>query len=387
MNSKNFNHYKFLIYLVNCAINEKKAETYFFDIDFDYLYKIAEETMFASVIYNVLLSSSNRSEISNETIKKFEDNYNKNLFKDINQQFELKSIIEFCEKNKIKNLPLKGSVLKYIFPRTDIRVMGDIDIWVEKDGIKKVKNYLKDNDYKLKNTNSYNSEYIKEPVMILELHNLITVSQNKDIFEYLNNTVIDNLINSDNYNYSYKMKIEDLYLHILEHCVKHYEIGGISIKMLTDFYILNKKYISKFNAEKISKLNKQIEVFGYTNINRTIVDLSYKWFSINGEGLCNDEFSNCIINNRSYGTLQNAIINSNYKKINLFHYTLRWLFPPVKRIKKLYYTALTKPYLVPFYYFVWWGERINIYLIKRQKNINHLKKVKKSIDSAKKRNQ
>ena len=380
--NKRINHFKYLLYLVSCAVNDVCADKYYDNIDFKYLLEISDETTLASVIYNTLLTCKNNQEIDKEVLNEFKDIFNQNVFREINQKYELDKMINFCEKNKIKNIPLKGSVLKHDYPYTYLRVMGDVDLWVEEKGIKIIDEYLIKDGYELIIAKSQNIEYIKKPTMIFEVHMLLSELVDREIFNYLNYEAVENVIKDDNYDYSYKLNDVDFYLQILEHSLKHYEYSGISIKMVLDFYILKKKYYDKMSKNQKVQLNNLIEKFGFTELNEKIVNLALDWFSLDGVGLIDDEFSNYIIGNRTYGTSENLVLNENKGDCSTVKHTLRLLFPSPIKLKKLYYNLLKKPYLLPFYYIVWWLEKINIYFIKRDKKVTQ--KVK-FIDNANKK--
>lgn len=83
---------------------------------------------------------------------------------------KLQKISSMLEESNIEYIPLKGITMKSIYPKLELRRMGDIDIYVDEKDIEKV-NYIMselqftpcgrtDYDYKFKNP-KYDFEMVK----------------------------------------------------------------------------------------------------------------------------------------------------------------------------------------------------------------------------------
>ncbi len=382
-----FDHYKYLIYLVNCAINESLPSYTPQNIDFSKIIKLGKRLSIASLLYPILKDLKNDT-LTPEILKQYKDNYDKHLYKDIIQQEDIKNFINFCEEQKIKNVPLKGSVVKHYYPQTYMRTMGDIDIWVDKERLSDVDKYLISLGFECKEKSTTDDKYIKKPISVFEVHKEVTRKE-FSTSSYFNQTVFENLEPNGDYKYSFNFSKTDLYLHLVDHAAKHFVEGGLSTKMLLDFYVVNENFKKTLSKTDFINIDKKLENLNYKVFNDTITNLAYNWFVPNGTGLEDDEISKYIISSGLFGTAQNlykyksAVEN---KSKNLFFHILRWIFPTPTMIKQAFEKPNKKPYLIPLYYFVWWGWKFNIYVLKRTRNKENIKTVASGIKGAKNSN-
>ena len=118
----------YLIELVKCAVTDNIPSIPEKDIDWEFIYKLSKLHKILSTVYFGISKLpkeivSNIPHIDNYTLA-----YKKNLVLDANKTFELTRIKEQLGNHHVDYVLLKGSVIKYIYPDTSMRRMGDIDI-------------------------------------------------------------------------------------------------------------------------------------------------------------------------------------------------------------------------------------------------------------------
>ena len=293
-----------------------------------------------------------------------------NAYKTIAQDLELEEIAKHFKENEICFLPMKGSVIKDLYPKHEYRNMADLDILVKRCDMKKAGVVLKKLGYDVVDTGGYHDIYNKEPYMHIEIHRSL-ISETIKNFDYYDNIWSSDRIYVLDDKYHYYLRDEDFYIFMIFHASKHFEDGGTGFRTFIDEYIYLKTK-TNLNFDNINQELKKINLTKFHNILKDSVDYI---FNHQEKDNINDvlEFISYIIDSGSYGNTLNAaasgvIMNGTKKK-----FILRRLFPTKEIMKAMYPTLKKAPYLLPFFY------------IKRLfKPIFHFRRYKKDYDQVKK---
>ena len=131
-------------------------------------------------------------------------------------------------------MKLKGTVLKYLYPHSEMRLMSDSDILIKEEQMPKIKGVMKSLGYEYRTSSDH--EWIwARPELTAELHKRIVASYQKDYFEYFDNGW--KLAKQIEGTYEYKMSKEDEFIYLFTHLAKHYRDSGIGIKHFADIYV------------------------------------------------------------------------------------------------------------------------------------------------------
>ena len=68
----------------------------------------------------------------------FAEDYDANIMLEATQALELENLAEEFEKAEIDYMPMKGSVVKYLYAMPDYRKSGDIDILIRPEDKKRI---------------------------------------------------------------------------------------------------------------------------------------------------------------------------------------------------------------------------------------------------------
>lgn len=267
------------------------------------------------------------------------------------QTYEVEQIVRAFEAEKIKYMLLKGSILKNLYPKPEMRTMGDADILIDMEQYSKVASLMEQLQFTFKKETDHEMIWSK-PTLLLELHKRIMTTYNKDYYRYYGNGwgLAHHVANSSHF----VMSPEDFYIFIFVHFTKHYRISGIGIKHLIDLWVyvegnqnLNWNYIEK----ELGKL--QLSQFHF-NIRKTIS----VWFEGGTDTNVSDLITSVIFNSGEYGTAEMAIINRSLQKgknssFKIKAYQVLYnIFLPYKEMKKRYAVLNKLPVLLPFMWVV-----------------------------------
>ena len=368
----------YLIHLIKCALDDKISEELPQGVAWNDVYKLAK---FHSIDNLVFYSVEKLSKKPNEELyKKWKESRDKAILKGITQLYERDFIIEQLTKAGIDICPLKGCIMKELYPSQDMRTMADLDILMDNNKAELVRKVFKEMGYTLDHIDEEGHDvYKKKPVMNVEMHHQLVSSDSlqNQILQYYEN-VWKRLMPDEKNTHLYRMSKEDFYIFHIAHLVKHYKLGGTGIRSFIDIYIYKKHYNDVLNWNYIYDELDKMDIKELAITFEKIVDA---WF---GEGVMDSEMEQMttyIITSGTYGLLERSdkrIVENDLKKSNnKFIYLVRRIFPNMKTMKRKYIILHTIPVVLPFC----WIHR----LIAGVLNKNKRKKIKLEAELLKKK--
>ncbi len=127
-----------------------------------------------------------------------------------NQTFELERIFSAFEEKGIDYLPIKGTVLKKLYPKPEMRVMGDADILINPEQYDVICSTMASLGFE-KGTESDHEIKWHSHSLYLELHNRIISPKSRDYFEYWKNPW-EKAINVSGHRYKFSDEDDFIYI-------------------------------------------------------------------------------------------------------------------------------------------------------------------------------
>lgn len=252
---------------------------------------------------------------------------------DAYQKNEIDKICNAFDENGIDYMPLKGILLKKIYPNSSMRTMGDADILIRNEQYERIKPLLVEMGYKELPESNHELPWSKSK-MFLELHKRLISTYNKDFYAYFRDGWGLAKLLPDKSNH-YQMREEDTFVYLFTHLVKHYRSGGIGIKHMTDLWVFLKAYPNLDQDYINSVLNKLMLLEFYNNVMKTLK----VWFA---DGEADDKtelITYTIFKSGAYGNYDDrlaALVIRDFKTENKKHNRVREiaeiLFPPYKKM-------------------------------------------------------
>lgn len=283
------------------------------------------------------------------------------------QMYATNKLFARFDENKIDYMPLKGTLLKKMYPLSEMREMGDADILIRTEQYDKIIPIMQSLGFTELLESDHEFVWNKQRIHI-ELHKRLIPSYNKDYYAYFGDGwSLGKPISNDSTHYA--MTAEDEFIYLFTHYAKHYRTAGIGIRHIVDLWVyrnnfknLNKKYL----LTEFKKL--QLDVF-YHNTMRTL-DV---WFKDLPSDDITQFITNTIFNSGVYGTheaqlLSDAIIASKQigtTKTARINKVLFLVFLPYKSMCQKYPILKKVSILLP----VMWVVRLFDVLLFRRENI------------------
>ncbi|MBQ3604038.1 MAG: nucleotidyltransferase family protein [Clostridia bacterium] len=253
-----------------------------------------------------------------------------------------REIYALLEREKIPYIPLKGAVVRGLYPEPWMRVSGDIDILVkEKDKQAATNAILESGGYELKKESAYDVAFVSPNGTLLELH--YRLFSDKKSVKRIPDVWASAECDGDS---EYRYKLNDgifCYYHIL-HMAKHLKNGGCGIRSFIDLRLIEQTY--NLDSDEVEKLLKKsgLSVFAYCARRLCAV-----WF----DGQKHDEqtlqLEKYILDGGVFGTEKTKIISQQQRTGGKRQYYLSKIFVPYRSLKYLYPALEKYPFLFPFY--------------------------------------
>lgn len=270
------------------------------------------------------------------------------------QFFEYNKITEAFNKNRIDYMPLKGILLKQIYPKPDMRSMSDIDILIKTEQYEKIKVMFSDMGYNEKKESNHELPWQKNNIYV-ELHKRIISTYNKDFYQHFGDGWKLGIADKEQ-PCRYEMRTEDAFVYLFTHFAKHYRSGGIGIKHMTDLWVYLKAYPSMDDSYIEDQLSSLKLLEFYKNVLKTLE----AWFSGAEPTEITDFITDVIFNSNSYGNHEDHIAGlmirsqktTGHKTNTRAREIVKTLFLPYRYMREKYPMLNKAPVLLPFMWIV-----------------------------------
>ena len=288
--------------LVRSAVKGEKAVLPN-DFNWTAALRLAKRHQIIPLIYYGIINSGIR--IPEDVFAQIENISYKRIAVSHNQLYELENLYRAFERGGIEYMPLKGAVIKQLYPKPEMRTMSDADILIKTEQYEKIRAIMRNDGFKEAVESDHELIWNKSNIH-LELHKRLIPSYNKDYYAYYGDGWKLAVPDTGS---RYKMSDEDTFIYIFTHYAKHYRDGGIGIRHITDLYIylsakpdLNKKYIEA----ELKKLNL-LDFY-----NNTVHTLNV-WLNGEKSDEMSDFITEKIFESGSYGTYKAHIMSGAVK--------------------------------------------------------------------------
>lgn len=216
--------------------------------------------------------------------------------------YDVEQIYEIFEKAKIPFMPLKGAVIRAIYPEPWMRTSCDIDILIKEDDLNRAIDVLKEElGYTSEENRNYHDISLYSPNGVhLELH--FSIMENMDSIDKLLCQVWSYSVLADGTEYQYRQTNEYLLFHHIAHMSYHFVSGGCGIKPFLDLHLMQQKM--KFDLQKVQEL---CSICGLQTFYDKVTELTKVWFERKPCDGIILKMQSYILQGGVYGTLENKV--------------------------------------------------------------------------------
>lgn len=337
--------------IIKRAIDPNCHQEINLDLDWEKVFAFGKLHKINPVLCEGLLSADLDATVK----KRFSDDYLKQALVHFSQANKLISLTNAFDENGIDYMIVKGSRLKALYPKPEMRVMVDMDILIRVNQYEKIKKCMLDLGFFEKGESDHEFIWDDNRFVNIELHKRLFPSYNPDFAKYFG-TGWERTKKQSEESCSFLMSPEDEYIFVFTHFAKHYRDGGIGIRHMLDLYLFEKRYPELDNEYIAAELTKLGLCEFYRNIKNTLL----VWFEDGEATEIASHITERIFSSGAYGTTErgnqaNALRVKNRSKTLLggkLKFIIQTAFPPLEAMKKKFGFLEKLPVLLPFAWIV-----------------------------------
>ena len=310
---------RYMLYLTACALNGKAPDRQRTgEMNTASLYRLSKRHSMSAIIY-MALDSAKALDTDSELKKLWCEDKDKAIRKSVLLDAELSQLGALLAENKIWYMPLKGSVLKRLYPKLGMREMADCDILFDEKHRETVRRIMQSRGYTCDSYGKGSHDvYFKPPVCNFEMHiSLFRQSQRKAFVEYYKN-VEERLIQDADSPYLRRFSDEDFYVYLIAHASKHFDVAGTGVRILMDVFVYNREKGDTLDRAYIKSVLTKLEIAEFEadlfSLSKALFENSEQIqdISLEEKQLSLLEF---LFGSGTYGTMEN-IVNSRLEKLD-----------------------------------------------------------------------
>ncbi len=275
----------------------------------------------------------------------------------------LERLFRKFEAQGIDYLPLKGTILKALYPEPGMRPMGDADVLIRMEQYETISQVMEELGFTL--SHEWNHEIVwLHKDLYMELHSRLVNKWPPNYF----GSGWQRAVPEQGHRYSFSP--EDTYIFLFAHYGKHYRAGGIGLRQLTDLWVWLQTY-PELDLEYIGSEMRSINLGVFFENTQALLQ---NWFAGGPETDFTAHMTAFIFSSGSWGHKASRLAAQNMdmlqaKKQSRLSLFLRGIFPGLASMQTRYPVLKKCAVLLPVFWFI----RIADALLFRQKKIkNHL---------------
>ncbi|MBQ3355871.1 MAG: nucleotidyltransferase family protein [Oscillospiraceae bacterium] len=366
---------EYLLELLRSVLHNRLAAPKPEDVSWDDLFEYAKSQSLSTMAYRAIQASG--FDIGSELSKEWSTLYSRNLVTNFNQEHECERLCERFSAAGIRNMPLKGSVIRKIYPAPELREMCDLDILVKPEDIERAHEIMlaEGYTYLADQTTSHNRDYHKLPYLNVEIHNYLLPRENKLFFYYAD---FWDKATYEAEGLTCRMNWNDGYIYMLAHAYKHFFKFGTGIRSVLDVYFMRNRLNDTLQREYIVGELKKLGLLAFAESFERLADC---WFAEEATQISQEllQYHYRVLESGTYGdssmksTALKIIQDGKSLRTAKLLIALSEVFPPYKNMKEGYPCLKYVPFLLPLLWVVRW---VKIALLMPNRISSYFHKVK-----------
>lgn len=252
--------------------------------------------------------------------------------------FELKRVCALFEENKISHIPLKGAVIRKLYPDPWMRTSCDVDILVKSEDLERAIELLKNvAGYSYHKMSEHDYAFYSQSGVHIELH-YDFLEDSFSVEDAWNDAVLE-----DGFEYRMKLSSEFFVLHHVAHMAKHMKNGGCGLRPFIDLWFIKKNL--DFDSLRLETLLSERNLKKFSDTAFTITE---KLFSAKPLDELQKEFIDYVLDAGVYGSTENRVAVRQIENNNKIKYALSRIFPKRSSLKYAYPVLEKHAWLMPF---------------------------------------
>lgn len=310
------------------------------DEDINKIYSLANIHDMTHIVSSALLN--NGMLVGNPLEYVYRDRIFSTLFRYESQCYVLQKVSDVLENAKIPHIPLKGAVIKELYPEPWMRTSCDIDILVREEDVENASKLITEAlGYERKGRGKHDIQILSTENIYVELHFSLLEEDASPSMAKVLNTVWEQAKPIGN-GYRYELDDAMFYFYHIAHMAKHFVRGGCGIRPFIDLWLMEKD--KNYDTAETNALLKKAKL---TDFAQAVNKLSRVWFSGEEHNRVTGLMEEFIFNGGCFGTKETRMLSEQQKSGGRNKYILSRIFVPYDELKGKYPIIKKYKFLTP----------------------------------------
>ena len=262
------------------------------------------------------------------------------------QMRQVHRIFDAFEAKGIEYLPLKGCRMKGLYPKAELRYMGDADILIRMEQYDRIKPLMGELGFEEKAESDHELHWHHRELSV-ELHKRLIPSYNEDYCQYYG---IGWEKAARREGCRWTMTAEDEWIYLFTHFAKHFRDGGIGCRYVVDLWV----YLTHHPEMDEGYIRQELDKLGLGEFHGNIRQLINVWFEDDPGDDRTAVITDYIFSSGSWGRSESKAVSmavrdshgGSYRKGKAV-YLLRTAFPDARTLNDKYTVLKKAPWLLP----------------------------------------
>lgn len=280
------------------------------------------------------------------------------------QMLAVENLLQALDNAGVDHMMVKGCDLKRLYPKPELRPMGDADILIRTEQYDRVKAVMESLGYTFRSENQHVYEWSTSHLHV-ELHKTLIPPSDRRFYESYGTGWKYARHRSG---HRFELTPEDAFVFLVVHFARHYLYSGVGCRHVLDLYVYSRAY-PELNWKYIESELRRLRLWEFCgNVMRTL-DV---WFHNGAADHVTGQITEFVFSGGDWGSLENllnfASAGEAEKKGSVtnskMHAFMNALFPSTSYMSYQYSVLLRKPWLTPVIWVIRW---FDILLFRPQK--------------------
>lgn len=259
---------------------------------------------------------------------------------------DLEQVSHLFDSEGIDYIPLKGAVIKTLYPESWMRTSCDNDILIRESDRERAKSLLTTKlGYVAMHEKEKDISFKTKTQMNTELHFSLCEADNR-AYSRLSRVWEEATLREGS---RYTLSNEFFMLYHIAHMATHMHDGGCGIRPFIDLYLLE----TKMNCDS-GRLYEMLDECRLREFYQAASRLCRVWLEDAEHSETTKMLEEYVVSGGSYGTRSNMASAQQAQSGGRMKYLLSRIFMPKDKLRKIYPQIEARPYLIPYYQFKRW---------------------------------
>lgn len=296
-------------------------------------------------VTNIVASNLSKNKlVSENAAQAYTDKLYRTVYRCEKLNYALESVCKTLDEAQIPHIPLKGAVLRNLYPESWMRSSVDADILVHEQDYESASKLIQERlGYKQHDRSDHDITLKSDENIFIELHFRLAEKGDKVASVKILDEVWSYAKPCGGNGFRYKLSEPFFYLYHISHMAKHIVHGGCGIRPFLDLWVMNRNYdYSDAKTQNLLKKGSMLKFAEYAE------QLSRVWFSGAEHNDITRILQDYVLKGGMFGTKETRMLSNQQHHGSKRKHIFKRIFVPYKDLAYSYPIIKKYRFLTPF---------------------------------------